>query len=174
MNEAVTLFFKYRRVPCPLIATSKEIEDTLKNVGVVSWETPTLVVMVVGESGIDRANRIIANLAKPSVEFVVFLSDIEAKKIKLPPSLSANQLRTAPEESLRLMLPINPISPKYSVISKEMVSKLFGPIYDTSHVMEISYHDPAIVWMGAKRGDHIQIIRSSDTTGLAAIVRLVK
>lgn len=64
--------------------------------------------------------------------------------------------------------------PDHKIMSEEEVSQLFSSYSITSEQLPKMYHDdPAVKVIGAKIGDVIRIIRTSQTAGRAESYRLV-
>lgn len=76
--------------------------------------------------------------------------------------------------SIRLNVLDHIMVPDHKIMSEEEVSQLFSSYSITSeHLPKMYQDDPAVKVIGAKIGDVIRIIRTSQTAGRAESYRLV-
>ena len=114
------------------------------------------IIMIVDESFFMR---------KKLLETIDALNSEDKKAIKYKVYSYINFIFVVPEHQS---------VPKHRIMNKEEIEKLFNfDRINSKSVGSISINDPPIIWLGANKGDIIEIERDSQTAGVALYYRRV-
>ena len=169
---------------------AKDSDDRLTFIVVLTNQSPeahkakSLESLLVQSSG--NVARLVAptGIKNPQLHEVIVIAPSDAvdkKPLKeivngVRATMSEVHLGFYPYTKFSTVVPEAAIVPRHSVASPEMIEAFLKTYYLTkSQLPAILNDDPAVIWCGAHRGDVVEVMRVSETTGsYINVLRLVR